>query len=415
MKKLRKPVYACAGYNTVSFGSGRREFHPKKPRPGLEEYITEAGKGVIDQINDVNNIDEGIIGNFMAARFNRQGNLPGFIPYIHPALEYKPCTRVEGACGSGGLALFTAIKSVCSDISDVVLTMGVEVQNTVKAIYGADILAGAGHYKSQRKKGDAYFFPGQFSDRAGACYKKFGYDYVRKGMAHWYAQAVTNARKNPKAQEYHNTIEDLVAAGMTPPNPKVFCEHINIYDCSKVSDGSSALIFASEEGLNKIGIDKKDAIEVMGFGQSQADVTKLPEDKTKLTTTRKSVEKAYEMAGIGPKDIGVLEVHDCFTIGGLLHIEATGVVGYGKAAGFVAEGKTAVDGEMPTNPTGGLVGFGHYTGGTGVRQAVDLVHQLTGKAGDCQVNVKSDRPYGMLISMGGNDRTVTCMIFRRAV
>jgi acetyl-CoA C-acetyltransferase/acetyl-CoA acyltransferase len=73
MKKLRKPVYAAAGYNTVSFGSGRREFHPKKPRPGLEHYITEAGKGVIEQINDPNNIDEGIIGNFMAARFNNRG------------------------------------------------------------------------------------------------------------------------------------------------------------------------------------------------------------------------------------------------------------------------------------------------------------------------------------------------------
>jgi acetyl-CoA C-acetyltransferase/acetyl-CoA acyltransferase len=126
------------------------------------------------------------------------------------------------------------------------------------------------------------------------------------------------------------------------------------------------------------------------------------------------VEKAYEMSGLGPKDIGVLEVHDCFTIGGLLHLEATGVVGYGEAASFVAEGKTAMNAEMPTNPTGGLVGFGHYTGGTGVRQAVDLVHQLTGKAGDCQVKINSNRPYGMLISMGGNDRTVTCMIFRRA-
>ncbi len=414
MKKLRKPVYATAGYNTVSFGSGRKEFHPKKPRPGLEEYISEAGKGVIAQINDVNNIDEGILSNFMMARFNRQGNRPGFIPMIDPSLEYKPCTGVEGACGSGGLALYTAIKTICSDLADVVLTMGVEVQNTVKAIYGADILAGAGHYRSQRKNGHAYFFPGQFSDRAGACYEKFGYDYMRKGMAHWYAQAITNARKNPKAQEYHNTIEDLVAAGMTPPNPKVFCEHLNVYDCSKVSDGCSALIFASEEGLKKIGIDKKDAVEVIGFGQSQADVTKFPEDPTKLTTTRRSVEKAYQMSGLGPKDIGVLEVHDCFTIGGLLHMEATGVVGYGEAAGFVAEGKTAIDGEMPTNPTGGLIGFGHYTGGTGVRQAVDLLHQLTGKAKDCQVEIKSDRPYGMLISMGGNDRTVTCMIFRRA-
>jgi acetyl-CoA C-acetyltransferase/acetyl-CoA acyltransferase len=414
MKKLRKPVYACAGYNTVSFGSGRREFHPKKPRPGLEHYIAEAGKGVIEQINDVKNIDEGVIGNFMAARFNKQGNLAAMIPMIDPGLEYKPCTRVEGACGSGGLALYTSVKSVLSDVSDVVLGMGVEVQNTVKAIYGADILAGAGHYLTERKEGHAYFFPAKFSERAGACYEKFSYDYVRKGMAHWYANAITNARKNPKAQEYHNSSEDLVAVGMTPPNPKAFCEHINVFDCSKVSDGASALIFASEEGLKKIGIDKRDAIEVVGWGQSQADISKKPVDLTKLTTTRSAVEKAYEMSGIGPKDLGVLEVHDCFTIGGLLHLEATGAVGHGKAAGFVAEGKTTIDGEMPTNPTGGLVGFGHYTGGTGVRQAVDLVHQLTGKADDCQVNVKSDRPYGMLISMGGNDRTVTCMIFRRA-
>lgn len=414
MKKLRKPVYACAGYNTISFGSGRREFHPKKPRPGLEKYIQEAGKGVIEQINDPNKIDEGVIGNFMAARFNRQGNLAAMIPMIHPSLEYKPCTRVEGACGSGGLTLYTSVKSVLSDVSDVVLAVGVEVQNSVKAIYGADILAGAGHYLTERKEGHAYFFPAKFSDRAGACYEKFGYDPVRKGMAHWYANAITNARKNPKAQEYHNSSEDLIAIGMTPPNPKAFCEHINVFDCSKVSDGASALIFASEEGLKKIGIDKKDAIKVVGWGQSQADISKKPEDLTKLTTTRSAVEKAYEMAGIGPKDLGVLEVHDCFTIGGLLHLEATGVVGYGKAAGFVAEGKTAIDGEIPTNPTGGLVGFGHYTGGTGVRQAVDLMHQFTGKAGDCQVNLKSDRPYGMLISMGGNDRTVTCMVFKRA-
>jgi acetyl-CoA C-acetyltransferase/acetyl-CoA acyltransferase len=90
------------------------------------------------------------------------------------------------------------------------------------------------------------------------------------------------------------------------------------------------------------------------------------------------------------------------------------VTGYGEAAAFVAEGKTAMDGEMPTNPTGGLVGFGHYTGGTGTRQAVDLLHQLTGKAGDCQVRISPNRPYGMLISMGGNDRTVTCMIFKPA-
>lgn len=413
MKKLRKKVFAVAGYNTLSFGSGRKEFHPKKPRPGLEHYIEDAGKGVIAQINDPSNIDEGIISNFMAARFNKQGNLAALIPTIHPSLEYKPHTRVEGACGSGGLGLLTAIKSVCSDISDVVLTIGVEVQNTVKAIYGADILGGAGHFASERKNGHAYFFPGRFSDRAGACYDKFGYDYVRKGMAAWYVRAIENARKNPKAQEYHNSTEDLFAIGMTPPSPKVFVDHLNVYDCSKVSDGASALLFASEDGLKKIGIDKKDAVEVAGFGTAVANVAKQPEDLTKLGTTQRAVQKAYEMSALSPKDIGVVEVHDCFTIGGLLHLEAAGFAKYGEAAGFVGDGGTKPDSDLPVNPTGGLVGFGHYTGGTGVRQAVDLLHQFTDKAGDCQVKIATDRPYGLLISMGGNDRTVTCMIFKK--
>jgi acetyl-CoA acetyltransferase len=414
MKNLRKKVYLTAGYNTISLGTGRKEFHPKKPRPGIEYYIQEAGRGVITQINDPNHIDEGIIANFMAARFNKQGNLAALIPTVHPCLEYKPHTRVEGACGSGGLGLLTSVKSICSEISDVVLTIGVEVQNTVKAVYGADILAGAGHYATERKNGHVYFFPAKFSDRAGACYDKFGYEHMRKGMASWYRQAIENARKNPKAQEYHNTIEDLYAAGMTPPNPKAFVDHLNVYDCSKVSDGASALLFVSEEGLKKVGLDKKDAIEVVGFGIAVADVTKTPEDLTVMTTTKKAVEKAYQMAGIGPKDIGVLEVHDCFTVGGLLALEAAGFVKYGEASTFVQDGKTNLGNELPTNATGGLIGFGHYTGGTGVRQAVDSVHQLTGKAGDNQIKINPNKPYALMISMGGNDKTVTAMIFKKA-
>ena len=414
MNKLRKPVYFTAGYNTVSFGSGRKEFHPKKARPGLEHYINEAGKGVIGQIYGANNIDEGVISNFMAARFNKQGNLASLMVNVHPSLEYKPMVRVEGACGSGGLCLSTATKTVLSDTADVVLCLGVEVQNPVKAIYGADILAGAGHYAGERKMGHAYFFPAKFSDRAGACYEKFGHNKVRKAMAYWYEQAILNARKNPKAQEYDNSIDDLVAAGMTPPNPKVFCEHINIYDCSKVSDGASALIVASEEGLDKIGIPESKAVELIGYGIAVADLTKPPPDQTKMTTVAAAVKKAYEHAGIGPEDVGVLEVHDCFTIGGILELEAAGFAEYGKGPDFVLEGKTRPDDEVPTNATGGLIGFGHYTGGTGVRQAVDLIHQLTGQAGDCQVNIKPERPYGLMISMGGNDKTVVSCVFKAA-
>ncbi|MCK4829485.1 3-ketoacyl-CoA thiolase, partial [bacterium] len=116
---------------------------------------------------------------------------------------------------------------------------------------------------------------------------------------------------------------------------------------------------------------------------------------------------------VGPKDIGVMEVHDCFTIGGILELEAAGFAEYGKGPEFVLKGKTRPDGDIPTNATGGLVGFGHYTGGTGVRQAVDLVHQLTGQAMDCQVDIPKERPYGLMISMGGNDRTVVACIFKQ--
>ena len=413
MPFFRKKVYACAGYYTVSLGTGRKEFHPKKPRPGIEYYIKEAGLGSIKQIQNPENIDEGIIGNFVAERFCHQGNLGGFFPYVHETFQYKPCIRVEGACDSGGLALVTALKTILADLAEVILCIGVEVQNSVKAIYGADYLAAAGWYSGERKNGHAYFFPDKFSQRAGACFDKFGHDKVRSGMAQWYVNAIEHARKNLKAQEYHNQNTDLYATGMSSPTPKAFCEHISVFDCSKVSDGGAALIFASEEGLKKIGVGMKDAVEVISYGQVQDNLTTPPPDLTKLTTCRIAAQRAYERAGVKPEDLSVLDVHDCFTIAGLLAVEAAGFAEYGEGADFVKSGNTKLSGSIPTNTSGGLIGYGHPTGATGVRQAVDVVHQLMGKAGDYQVNIDGQRPYGMMSSMGGDDRTVVAMVFRK--
>ena len=161
MKPMAKPVFLAAGAYTVSLGPGRREFSPRIPRPGLDHYLKEAGRAALAQISDPGAIDEGVVGNFMAARFNRQGHLGAMMAIIHPTLEYKPALRVEGACASGGLALATGIKSVLSGLADAVLVLGVEVQNTVKALYCADYLAGAGYYEGERKAGAAFFFPGR--------------------------------------------------------------------------------------------------------------------------------------------------------------------------------------------------------------------------------------------------------------
>ena len=413
MTYFRKKIYACAPFYTVALGTGRKEFHPKKPRPGLEHYIKEAGLGSIAQIQNPENINEGVIGNFMAGRFCKQGNLGGFFPYIHPTFQYKPCTRVEGACDSGGLALTTSIKTILADLADIVLCIGVEVQNSVKAIYGADYLAGAGWFSGTRKSGHTYYFPNLNSIRAGICFEKFGKEKVRNGMAQWYVNAIENARKNPESQEYHNKNKDLMKTALIPPNSKAFCEHINAFDCSKVSDGGAALIFASEEGLKKIGVDKKDTVEVISYAQVQDNLTTPPPDFTKLSTCEVAANKTYKRAGISAKDLSVLEVHDCFTIVGVLAMEAAGFAKYGEGADFVIDGSTKLDGIIPTNTTGGLVGYGHPTGATGVRQACDIVKQLSGKSGDCQVEIKSDKPFGMLSSMGGDDKTVVDMIFKK--
>jgi acetyl-CoA acetyltransferase len=413
MSKLRRKVYMAAGYNTVSMGTGRSEFNPKKERPGLEHYIKEAGQGTLKQIGGAQNVDEGAIGNFMAARFNKQGHLAGFIPYIDEELQYKPCIRTEGACASGALSLISGMKSVLAETAEVVLTVGVEVQNTMKAIYGADVLAGAGWFKN-RKNGHAYFFPGQFSDRAKAYYEKYGMEYARKGMKQWFINAMENARLCPTAQEYENKVEDLggLYDKMTP-NGKTFVDSLNVLDCSKVSDGASAIAILSEEGLKRCGIPKDQAVEIVGYAQVERNITNDPPDKTELTAIKRAARQALEMAGITKDQLGTAEIHDCFSIAGVLTTEAIGFAEPGKGAQFVADKNTARDGMIPINTTGGLIGWGHPTGGTGVHQAVTIWEQLTGNAGLAQIKIKPEKPYGMTINMGGDDVTVVAIVYKQ--
>lgn len=409
---MRKKIYITAGYNTISFGSGRKEFHPKKERPGLEEYIKEAGRGTIKMLGGASIVDEGVIGNFMASKFNKQAHLGAFLPMIDEGLKYKPSVRVEGACASGGLALLQGIKSVLADTADVVLCLGVEVQNTVKAVYGADILAYAGWFK-KRKNGHAYFFPGQFSNRAGAYFEIHGREKTRKAFAVWYKNAIENARLCPTAQEYHNLNKELEKFALMEPMPDKFTDYLNVADCSKVSDGASALAICSEEGLKKANIPLKDAIEVVGLGHSVDNITKDPKELTWLNTVEDAIKKALSAANISINDLATIELHDCFTIAGVLMMEVLGFAKPGKGPDFIIEGNTSRTGTIPVNTTGGLIGWGHPTGATGVHQAVTIWEQLTGKAGKAQIALDDKKPYGMTINMGGDDRTAVVIIYKK--
>ncbi len=405
MGAFRKKVYACAGATSLFFGPGRKEFNPDLPMPSFEKYLLETAKGTLDQLNS-QEFDEGVIGSFMSGRFLKQANLPGFLPFMAPSLKGKACTAVEGACGTGGRAIATAVRSVLSDLSDTVFVAGFEVQNGVKALYGADILAGAAYYSAERKKGHAFFFPGIFANRAGAYFNKYGEKRAREAMALWYANAIQNARQCPKAQEFENSSKDLIALGMTAPNPEKFLPFLNPYDCSKVTDGAASIVIASEEGLKKLGIEKENAIEILAIGEAEGDITKPPEDLTAFTQTKLASEKAFKQAGISLQDLGCLEVHDCFTISGLLSLEAIGLAPPGGAPEWILSKNR----QLPVNLSGGLIGFGHPTGASGVRMLVDLWQQFTGKASN-QAHLNNSR--GMMVSMGGNDITVTAVIVGR--
>ncbi len=406
---MRKKVYAAAGNTTIFSGPGRSEFNVKGPNRSFEEYLKETAKGTLSHLK-TNAIDEGVIGSFMSARFINQANLPGFLPFMVKELEGKSCIGVEGACGTGGKAITTAVKSVLAECADAVFVAGFEMQNTLKPIYGADVLAGAAYYAGERKKGAAHLFPSIFSERAKAYFERYGEKNARIAMAKWYEQAILNARKNPKAQEFENKKADLFAVGMTPPNPYTFVSHLNHFDCSKVSDGAASLIIASIDGLSACGIPLKDAVEIVGIGESESDITQGPLDTSSLSNTANAVQKALQEAKITKDDLALLEVHDCFTITALLSLEAIGFAEKGKAAEFIIEGNTRAQGKIPTNLSGGLIGFGHPTGATGVRQLVDLLHQSIGVASN-QVAMKSE--FGMLISMGGNDKTVTSIVTKK--
>jgi len=108
-----------------------------------------------------------------------------------------------------------------------------------------------------------------------------------------------------------------------------------------------------------------------------------------------------------------VECHDCFTISGLLSVEAIGLASAGSGADYILEGKTSRQGAIPFNTSGGLIGWGHPTGGTGVRQAVTVWQQLTEKAGNWQIAISPERSYALSVNMGGNDKTVVAIVYRR--
>lgn len=161
--------------------------------------------------------------------------------------------------------------------------------------------------------------------------------------------------------------------------------------------------------MAKLGIAPSRCTEITAAGYKVAGLG-LPNDPLRMSNAARAAAEAYRDAGIGPKDVDVAEVHDCFSITEVQLYEALGFAEEGRGVRLLAEGATEIDGRLPVNTGGGLISFGHPVGATGVKQVLEVHRQLAGKCGDYQV-ARSLRT-GLSANIGGDDRTAVVVVQR---
>jgi len=238
-----------------------------------------------------------------------------------------------------------------------------------------------------------------------------------------------NARLNPNAQ-YHVSIRDMMNAkiekagkqGRPLPtwsdekeflrdpaaNPMVAWP-MHLFDCSPISDGASCMLLVAEEIAGEF---TDTPIHVAGIGQGSGRGLHACDDLTSFEATRYAAKVAYEMAGIEPDDVQFAEVHDCFSIAELLHIEDLGFFGPGEGFKAVEEGLTRLDGSKPINTSGGLKCKGHPVGATGIAQLFEIWTQLRGLAGERQIPNGNVR-VGLAHNLGGTGGTCSVTLLER--
>jgi len=228
------------------------------------------------------------------------------------------------------------------------------------------------------------------------------YGTTRKQLAEVAVKNHRNGSKNPLAQfPFEVTIDDVL-------NSVRVADPLRILDCSPITDGAAAAIICPVELAKKL---KKPVVKIIGSGHATDYIAiSQRKDMTWLESTYRAGKSAYEMAGKSPDDIDVFEVHDCFTIAELCVMEALGIVDKGKSGEAVERGRTALEGDIPVNPSGGLKSKGHPVGATGIAQVVEIVKQLREESGKRQVR---GARIGLTQNMGGSGASTAVHIFER--
>ena len=385
-----RPV-AVIGIGKTAFGA----FADKDLR-GLA--VESAEKAMKSARVEPGQIEAFYLGNFAGPSFVGQSHLAPFVAGSM-GITGVPCTRVEAACASSGSAFFHGVSAVGAGLYDIVLITGVEKMTSQDTPRVAEILAMAGECGTEGKAGAT--FPALFAMIANR--HMYQYGTKREHLAAVAVKNHANGAKNPDAHmKKVITLEQAL-------NGKPIAEPLTVYDCSLVSDGAASVILCPLERAKEF---TDQPVRVLGIAQT-SDYVALDRkvDITTFQAVRAAAEKAYRMAGVGPNDIDLAEVHDCFTIAEIVAIEDLGFVEKGRGGFYTAEGHTAIGGAKPVNTSGGLKSKGHPVGATGVAQICDLVLQIRGEAGERQVR---KRNVGLAQNLGGSGASCVVTIVAAA-
>jgi len=332
------------------------------------------------------------LGNFAGPSFVGQNHLA---PYVGTAAGFEgiPCTRIEDACASSGSAFFHAWQSVAAGIYDMVVVGGVEKMTSQNTPRVTEILAGAGDMSSEGRAGAT--FPALFAMIARRHMHEYG--TTREQLAAISVKNHANGAKNPHAHMRKVITLEQALAG------KPVSEPLTVYDCSLISDGAAAVVLAPVDQAHRY---TSRFARVLSVAQTSDHVAlDSKRDITYFPAVKLAAEQAYTMAGIGPKDIQLAELHDCFTIAELVASEDLGFVAKGEGGPFAAAGCSAITGSLPINTSGGLKSKGHPVGATGVGQICDVIMQLRGDAGERQA---ARHAIGLAQNLGGSG--ATCVV-----
>ena len=355
----------------------------------LKELLLEASA---EALNDAGNpkVDAVFGGNIMGGSVYNQEIL-GAMVANDLGLGYVPTAKVEGACASGGIAFRQAVLGILSGEYDTVLVVGAEKMKHVSTAKVTQAINAAMDNDSNEKHA-GLTFPGFFGVLANRYFYETG--ATEEHLAMVALKNRENAMNNPLAQFKERTsMEEIM-------NARMITDPLGLFDCSPTTDGAAAIVVSKK----KSNIKLLASAQASGPTQMQAS-----EDLMSIPAVKESGRLAYEKAGLGPEDIDVVEVHDCFSMTEILSSEELGFFEKGEGYKAVEQGKTKPNGDIPINTSGGLLSKGHPIGATGVSQLYQIVSQLRGNA----PNQVEGARIGLAQNLGGTGAYSTVHILER--